>query len=139
MLERDEELLSADGALRAAEHGAGSVVVLEGPAGIGKTSLLAAIARRAQHRGLICLSATAGERERELEWAVVRSLLGGAVAVAACRTSLGPSFRARAGASWRCRSWTDRGVAGSALGSGSVAVRRCTGSCWSSLPRRRCS
>lgn len=80
MLERDEELLTADSALRVAKDGAGSVVVLEGPAGIGKTSLLAAIERRAQQRGLICLSATAGERERDLEWTVVRGLLRGAVA-----------------------------------------------------------
>ena len=80
VLERDEELRTAASALRGAERGAGSVVLLEGPAGIGKTSLLAALAHRAQHRGVSCLSATAGERERELEWTVVRGLLSGAVA-----------------------------------------------------------
>ncbi|MGB8881250.1 MAG: ATP-binding protein, partial [Solirubrobacteraceae bacterium] len=61
VLGRDEELQAADSGLRAAEQGAGSLVVIEGPAGIGKTSLLAAIARRAERRGLICLSATARE------------------------------------------------------------------------------
>ena len=50
MLERDEQLQMADIALRAAERGAGSIIVLEGPAGIGKTTLLAAIERRARHR-----------------------------------------------------------------------------------------
>lgn len=95
VLERDEELRAADSALRAAEQGAGSIVVLEGPPGIGKTSLLLAIARRAQHRGLVYLPATAGERERELEWTVVRSLLGSAVAelpdVARAKLERGPA------------------------------------------------
>ena len=77
VLERDEELLAADGALRAAERGAGSVLIVEGSAGIGKTSLLAAIARRAQRRRLRCRWASAGERERDLEWSVVRSLFAG--------------------------------------------------------------
>ena len=79
VLEREEELLTADGALRAAERGAGSVLILDGPAGIGKTSLLAAIAHRAQRRQLVCLWATGGERERDLEWSVVRSLFAGVV------------------------------------------------------------
>jgi len=79
VLEREEELLTADSALRAAERGAGSVLILEGPAGIGKTSLLAAIAHRAQLRQVGCLWATAGERERDLEWSVVRTLCSGAV------------------------------------------------------------
>ena len=80
VLEREQELLTADSALRAAERGAGSVLILEGPAGIGKTSLLAAIAQRAERRQMECLWATAGERERDLEWSVLRSLFAGAVA-----------------------------------------------------------
>ena len=40
VLERDEELLTADSALRASERGTCSVLILEGPAGIGKTSLM---------------------------------------------------------------------------------------------------
>jgi hypothetical protein len=79
MLERDEQLQVADSALRAAERGAGSVIVVEGAAGIGKTSLLAAVERRAEHRGLTCLSAAAGERERDLQWSVARSLVAGAL------------------------------------------------------------
>jgi DNA-binding CsgD family transcriptional regulator len=80
VFERDEELRTADSALRIAEDGTGSVVLLEGQAGIGKTSLLSTIARRAQRRGLRCMGATAGERERELEWTVVRGLLASVVA-----------------------------------------------------------
>src|SRR5450432_3066321 len=79
MLERDEQLQMADSALRTAERGAGSVIVVEGAAGIGKTSLLAAVDRRAEHRGLTCLWAAAGERERDLEWSVVRTLVAGAL------------------------------------------------------------
>src|SRR6202161_2892016 len=79
MLERDEQLQMADSALRTAERGGGVVVVLGGAGGKGKTSLLAAIERRAQHRGLTCLWAAAGERERDLEWSVVRSLVANAV------------------------------------------------------------
>lgn len=79
VLEREEDLLTADSRLRAAEQGAGSVLILDGPAGIGKTSLLGAIAHRAQRRQVVCLWATGAERERDLEWSVVRSLFAGSV------------------------------------------------------------
>jgi DNA-binding CsgD family transcriptional regulator len=79
VLEREEELLTADSALRAAERGAGSVLVIDGPAGIGKTSLLAAIAHRAERRQVACVWATGGEREQDLEWSVVKSLFAGVV------------------------------------------------------------
>ena len=41
LLERAEELAAVDAAIAGAQSGAGRLVVIEGPAGIGKTSLLA--------------------------------------------------------------------------------------------------
>ena len=42
LLERAQELAAVDAAIAGAQTGAGTLVVIEGPAGIGKTSLLAA-------------------------------------------------------------------------------------------------
>ena len=60
------------------------MLILDGPAGIGKTSLLGAIAHRAQRRQVVCLWATGAERERDLEWSVVRSLFAGSVEAIVC-------------------------------------------------------
>lgn len=48
LVEREEELASLTASLRAAASGAGSCVLVEGPAGIGKTSLLDAATSAAQ-------------------------------------------------------------------------------------------
>ena len=75
LLERDDELdrlgqLTADAA-----RGRGAAVVLEGPAGIGKTSLLEAAVRLADAAGLGVLAARGGELERDFAYGVVRQLL----------------------------------------------------------------
>jgi DNA-binding CsgD family transcriptional regulator len=58
--------------------GSGGAVVFEGPAGIGKSSLLAA-ARTAAAAGVRVLSARGGELEHELPFGIVRQLLEPAV------------------------------------------------------------
>ena len=75
LLERDSELDGVDEALRAAAAGAGSLVLVQGPGGIGKTALLSEIRRRADVQGLSVLRARAQELEREFGFGVVRQLL----------------------------------------------------------------
>ena len=52
----------------------GGMLLIRGPAGIGKTRLLAAVAARGAERGLAVHSARAGELEGDLAWGVVRQL-----------------------------------------------------------------
>src|SRR3954465_10589278 len=74
LLERDSELDALDEALRGASAGAGSLVLVQGPGGIGKTALLTEIRRRADAEGLSVLRARAQELEREFGFGVVRQL-----------------------------------------------------------------
>src|SRR4051812_8234161 len=75
LLERASELDGLDEALRGARAGAGSLVLVQGPGGIGKTALLTEIRRRADAHGLSVLRARAQELEREFGFGVVRQLL----------------------------------------------------------------
>jgi DNA replication protein DnaC len=54
LLERSRELARLRELIDAARDRRGAVAVLEGPAGVGKTSLLAAAAEMAQANGLRC-------------------------------------------------------------------------------------
>jgi DNA-binding CsgD family transcriptional regulator len=72
LLERDAQVAAIAGAVAAAEDGYGSVIVVSGPAGIGKTAVLAAARDFDQVRAL---AARAGALERELALGVVRQLL----------------------------------------------------------------
>ena len=63
LLERERELAELGGALAGAREGRGRVVLIEAPAGLGKTSLLRAAADAAAGGGLR-LPARAGERPR---------------------------------------------------------------------------
>jgi DNA-binding CsgD family transcriptional regulator len=78
LAERELELEQLELLLARARDGSGGAVVFEGPAGIGKSSLLAA-ARTAAEPELRLLSARGGELERELPFGVVRQLLEQAV------------------------------------------------------------
>ena len=78
-MERDDELALLDAVLEAARSGAGATVVIEGPAGIGKTSLLASARVRAALRGMTVLHARATPLEREYPMGVVRQSLEPAV------------------------------------------------------------
>ena len=71
MLERDEELAALSAAVEAAASGRGALVLVEGPAGIGKTTLL-----RAACRGdLRILTARGLALEQGFGYGIVRQLL----------------------------------------------------------------
>jgi DNA-binding CsgD family transcriptional regulator len=72
LLERDRELAVIAGVLGADE---GALLVLEGAAGLGKTSLAAEARRRAAAAGRLVLSARGAELEREHPFGVALQLL----------------------------------------------------------------
>jgi len=74
LLERELELQRLAAAIQAAGGGAGSVVALEGEAGIGKTALLSHACRVASQGGMRVLSARGGELERDFAYGIVRQL-----------------------------------------------------------------
>jgi DNA-binding CsgD family transcriptional regulator len=75
LLEREDELTRLDDALSEARAGRGPVVLVEGPAGIGKTSLLRAAFDTALEMGFIGFRARASELERDFAYGCVRQLL----------------------------------------------------------------
>ena len=134
LLEREEQLGQLALAIDAATRGEGSVVVVSGVAGVGKTSLLRAAVERARSRGLAVLSARAEELERDLGHGVTRQLLdrpvcalgdderaellSGAAALAAPALGLpaapaprseDPEFAARHGLTWLVAGLAERG------------------------------
>ena len=74
LVERELELETVERLLAGARAGSGGGLVFEGPAGIGKSSLLAAT-RTAAGAKMRVLSARGGELERELPFGIVRQLL----------------------------------------------------------------
>ena len=74
LVERDREMAQLDALLRDAQAGEGRVAVVEGPAGIGKSRLVAELRRRAEAQGVKVLSSRAGELEREFPFGVARQL-----------------------------------------------------------------
>jgi DNA-binding CsgD family transcriptional regulator len=75
LLERDEELRVLAGVLADCVDGHGRVALVEGPPGIGKTSLLSKTRERARSLGLTVLTARGGELEGDFGFGVVRQLL----------------------------------------------------------------
>jgi DNA-binding CsgD family transcriptional regulator len=73
--ERSLELDELTGGLGEAAAGHGVLIVLEGAAGLGKTTLIAAARRHAAERGLRTLSARASQLEHDFPFGVVRQLL----------------------------------------------------------------
>jgi DNA-binding NarL/FixJ family response regulator len=74
LLERDSELDSLRSALQDAEGGGGRLALVEGPAGIGKSRLLAELRRAAHEDDVRVLTARGSELEREFPFGVVRQL-----------------------------------------------------------------
>jgi DNA-binding CsgD family transcriptional regulator len=74
LIERDAELAVLRDLLARARGGEGSLALVEGPAGQGKTSLLRVLRREAADAGFEVLSATSGELERDFAYGVVRQL-----------------------------------------------------------------
>ena len=79
LLERGAELAGIDGLLAAACDGAGALVVVEGPAGIGKSALLGACAQHAGELGMETLRARGDDVSMESSFAAMRELLAPAV------------------------------------------------------------
>jgi DNA-binding CsgD family transcriptional regulator len=75
LLERDEELARIEQAVTDLERGCGGVLIIQGAAGIGKTTLLRVVCAHAEGRGLATLTARASELEQEFGFGVVRQLL----------------------------------------------------------------
>jgi DNA-binding CsgD family transcriptional regulator len=80
LLERGAELQAAGTVLSAARDGAGGTLLVEGPAGIGKSALIRAIRRRAEDEGFAILAARGAELEHEFSFGVVRQLFEPALA-----------------------------------------------------------
>jgi DNA-binding CsgD family transcriptional regulator len=80
LLERDRELGRIGECLQRARQGRGGALVVEGPAGIGKTVLLAAARDTAEAEGFRVLRARGAELEREFAFGVVRQLVEPVVA-----------------------------------------------------------
>jgi predicted ATP-dependent serine protease len=79
LLERHRELELIELAAARAADADGSMVLIEGAAGVGKTRLLREAAARGETSGFRVLSATGGEVEHELGWGIVRQLFGSTV------------------------------------------------------------
>jgi DNA-binding CsgD family transcriptional regulator len=75
LLERERELTGLLDAVTAAQLGRGRVVLVEAPAGLGKTSLLKVAVQAAGAAGFTCLRARATELERDFAYGCVRQLL----------------------------------------------------------------
>jgi DNA-binding CsgD family transcriptional regulator len=80
MVEREPEIGALADALRRAREAHGSVMVIEGAFGMGKSQLLTEARRLAAQDGMEVLSATARGLERHFSLGVVRQLLEGRVA-----------------------------------------------------------
>jgi ATP/maltotriose-dependent transcriptional regulator MalT len=74
LLEREAETAAIAESVRAAAGGEGRIVLVDGPAGIGKTALLETLRDNASEAGLRVLHARGGELERDLAFGVVRLL-----------------------------------------------------------------
>ena len=80
LLERNEQLARVESALAEARTGRGTFVVIEGPAGIGKTALLATARTAAADEGMRVLRSRGAELERDFAFGVVRQLFEPALA-----------------------------------------------------------
>jgi DNA-binding SARP family transcriptional activator/predicted negative regulator of RcsB-dependent stress response len=79
LVERDAEIAQLRQALARLEAGQPTGVLVEGPAGIGKTRLLDELSRQAGERGVRVLIARASPLERSFGYGIVRQLLEPAI------------------------------------------------------------
>ena len=97
LFEREAELAATEAATSRARGGSGGLLLIEGPAGIGKSRLLEAACENAAEAGMTVLDAHGSELERGFSFGVVLQLLGGRVGDAADDEDLfeGPARFAR--------------------------------------------
>jgi hypothetical protein len=74
LLEREQELGALDTLLNACDGGGSGLVLIEGPAGIGKSRLIAELRERASAGSVKVLAAHGSDLEREFPFGVVRQL-----------------------------------------------------------------
>ena len=74
LCEREDELARVDALMTAACTGRGGVLLITGPAGIGKTVLLEAARERAAQAEMRVLAGRGGELESDFSFGVVRQL-----------------------------------------------------------------
>jgi DNA-binding CsgD family transcriptional regulator len=117
LLEREEQLALIDRLLGAAREGHGTFLLLEGPAGIGKSRLLGATCDDAEARELQVLRARGGELERDFSFGVVRQVFE--ARLASCTED--ERVRLLAGAAHLAGPLFDFGEAGGALARGENA------------------
>jgi DNA-binding CsgD family transcriptional regulator len=75
LVERERELSVLNRAVEETRQGHGCVVLVAGPPGIGKTSLLRAATATASDAGFLRLRARAGQLERDFAYGCIRQLL----------------------------------------------------------------
>ena len=102
LLEREDALAALSNGITAALSGTGSLVLLEGPAGLGKTELVAVACEEAARNGLEVLRAHGGQVERDVALGAARQLFAPISALPAderSRSSPGPRrwLRVRSG------------------------------------------
>jgi DNA-binding CsgD family transcriptional regulator len=88
LLEREHELAVLERAITDTLAGGSGLVLVEGPAGIGKSRLLAAARVRANEAGMSVLAGRGGELERDFPFGVVRQLFEPRLAVEQARARL---------------------------------------------------
>ena len=82
LLEREPELEALGAAVARAGEGTGGCLLIEGPAGVGKSRLMASGRALAQDAGLSVLEARGAARERDFAFGVARQLFEQPVAAA---------------------------------------------------------
>jgi DNA-binding CsgD family transcriptional regulator len=88
LVERTDELAAMSRAVDAVTTGREALVVVQGPAGIGKSALLAAARSAADAKGARVLAAAGSELVQTAPFAVVSALLGPVLAAAGTRDEL---------------------------------------------------
>jgi AAA ATPase domain len=123
LLEREGELEALARVVAGAREGAGRVVLVEGPAGVGKSRLLASVRSSASEAGLQVLEARGAVLERDVAFGVARQLFDQTVhaATGAERQAL------FAGAAGLAHASSARAAQGSRRGKGTRSSARCTG------------
>ena len=80
VLERERELSAVQAACSAVGSGHGRLIVVDGPAGVGKTLLISAAAQAAAAAGLEVARTRGGELEQDLGWGIAVDLLDAVLA-----------------------------------------------------------
>ncbi|MBV9005817.1 MAG: ATP-binding protein, partial [Solirubrobacterales bacterium] len=98
LVERERELEVLHEGLERASAGEGTLILVEGPAGVGKTELTREARALAERAGVLALAAKGSELEQPFAFGVVRQLLDPVITEASGRGDLfagaaGPAAR----------------------------------------------